>query len=550
MKRKIILLFIIAISYIYVLLLSSPSAISICCPEGCSPSANCCVTPCCENNPVEGGSCISYNINPFCGRGVEGCLVKTGSGTSYLCAGDLLVISGSNTCGVCQCANENDCSWSVNNALCPSADFCSITYQGDAAVSSSCIQRCPEGTRLCADNTCQAVCSEHQDVVCDGNCNDGKGDSCLCPECFGKQSTCNTGLTCDQYTNVCVGTCPCSEGTTLCKDGYCRTNCYLNSGLGPTPDTGDAVCNACGNPPSVPQEGCTVPSCASENSPCDAGLYCKNGLCTKIPTDCPSCSDCSGGSCTIDKCHGCDSGKCYFYKTAILQTNKCGDCPASQCSDYKEDIPACNAQVPGCNKNCYWAGTACKTCGDVTACSGYTVRETCLANPCKVGTCAWASGKCSPALRSDPDDLPSNCENYDTAAIQGICDTSGETNCWDEKSADKAAKIKCCGDDAKEDFWVNQDGSGCVEGVYFTKRDEHKRLCGPECLDKSLTCWSTTVNIAYEDSLKTRCCEQGDIWHYSTNRLLSDILVSASCVGTEWYSVTRQGTVTYHELTR
>lgn len=90
----------------------------------------------------------------------------------------------------------------------------------------------------------------------------------------------------------------------------------------------------------------------------------------------------------------------------------------------------------------------------------------------------------------------------------------------------------------------------CPDGTCKEKCDEPV-TCGPECKDKTpVNCDSKLVDEKYEVSDLTRCCEDGEDWHYATSELLSNILVQESCAKTEWYSIEREDTVTYFEIYR
>jgi len=532
-----------------------PDVKAPCCEKGCYPKANCCVT----NNP---------ETNPFFGMGVVGCPAKVDliepDKIQWFCDGDSLATQGSDVCGSCLCLAKEECLWQINNGPpnCDISKFCGIAYDGKNALNSKCLPRCPEGTQLCNDNSCNKDCeSVSKEAQCDGDCNNGKADSCACPECYSKQATCESGLVCDQYTELCTGTCPCPEDTTLCIDGLCRTDCYIRGAPGNTPDTGDNICNACNNP----QEGCTVNACDSEKDPCDPGLYCHNDLCKKIPGpgECDTCNKCETfyANCQKNECHSCDLSKCYFKLDLLV--DDCHNCPGTVCSDYNNDEEACNGLIPSCiilNTECYWDGGSCKDCSGINQCQDYTDPDTCIADPCNVDPCIWKDNKCIPLPEGDPDDSPELCEAYDPSAEQGNCDHSGETNCWDEEATDTSAPIKCCGDDkppnnpdkrtGKFDNWKDDNGAGCVDGVYWVSCNDNKLLSVGECTDGAIDCWSSIVQDQFEDSELIRCCQTNEHWTYSTNEELEDIMVSESCAITEWFQNTRANSVTYYELKR
>lgn len=528
--------FVILIFLILALLLYSPSVEAPCCGDGCYPEANC---------------CIDDDSNPLDGKGSVGCKIK--DAPSVCPERDSRYLAEAN-CGTCECTTLESCRWQTVSSACLPNEFCKINYDAppeeDTAVSSECLQACSQGQTLCADNVCRTPPCQNP-PVCDGICGNGNADSCSCSECAGERASCQDGYVCDSITKACVSLPPCPEGTTLCADGYCRSDCSV--------DGGNAPCNSDGTCQNT--EGCTCSDCDGEESPCQSGLFCADGQCTQNPSvTCPSCSDCSSAgsegetACSLTECHECDLRKCYF------SSGNCNDCDATNtCSTYNNDPQACNGLINGCEKNCYYTAlNICNTCaGTIFKCEDYNAQDTCTANPCNTGTgnpnsCIWFINACRPAPTGNPDDTAQNCEIFDSTKIQGICNEIAETNCWDEKANGASPQMNCCGDDGSSDDWKNADGSGCVDGKYYPDPNLNKNLCGTgaECTDKNLNCWAENVNELIEASDLTKCCQPNEQWFYITTEKLSDILVLASCANTEWYDSSRVNSVTYYQIKR
>jgi len=254
MRYKIYLIATLVIASLFILLINTQTVSSICCASGCFPGANC---------------CIEDESSPLNGKGVVGCPLKNPDGSiQYVCPGEGTYLEPA--CGVCGCTAVG-CNWETDSTVC-NPDYCTIQYDGSppAAESSVCVPRCPDGQTLCADNVCRSSCGENP-PVCDGNCENGNADSCVCSECDGKQASCEEGSVCDSITKVCVSLPPCPEDTTLCADGLCRNDCSVDGGNAAC--NGDSVCDA--------TEGCSCSDCDKKESPCQAGLYCSEGLCKK-----------------------------------------------------------------------------------------------------------------------------------------------------------------------------------------------------------------------------------------------------------------------------
>ncbi len=527
--------FAVLIFLILVLIFYSPSVEAPCCGAGCYPEANCC---------IDGTS-----LSPLAGKGVIGCKINTDGITQYSCPDTGNYLSTAN-CGTCECTTLESCGWKTDSSACDTlTEFCNINYyttsEEGTAVSSTCLPACSQGQTLCADNVCRTPPCQNP-PVCDGICDNGNADSCSCPECAGERASCQNGYVCDSITKACVSLPPCPEGTTLCADNYCRSDCSV--------DGGNALCNSDGTCQST--EGCTCSDCNGEESPCQSGLFCADGKCTQKPsTTCPSCADCqSDGTCSLAECHQCDLRKCYF------SSGNCNVCDTSNtCSAYNNDPLACNGLITGCDKNCYYTAlNTCNTCaGTIFKCEDYNAEDTCKANPCNTGTenpnsCIWFINACKPAPTGNPDDTAQNCEIFDSTKIQGICNEITETNCWDVKAEGASPLMSCCGDDGASDDWKNADGSGCVDGKYYPDPNLNKNLCGAGagCTDQNINCWAENVNDAVEASDLTKCCQLNEQWFYITSEKLSDILVPASCAKKEWYDSLRTNSVTYYQIKR
>jgi len=230
------------------------------CQDGafCSIDTMLCVGQC----PAGTTLCEDFTCSPDCSTtdgGAADCIVEDG------------ICSFGEGCACSDCEGDQDsCGWGA---------YC--MYDADAPQDSLCAGQCQIGTALCADNTCQADCSENGglmgcDGAADGVCESGEG--CGCSDCEDRQDSCVRGAVCSD------GLCSrvqCPEGTALCNDGSCSADCIAT-------DNGYAGCL---NSNTVCDfgEGCGCYFCDSYQDSCEAGLTCDyvHRTCeeTLIPSD-------------------------------------------------------------------------------------------------------------------------------------------------------------------------------------------------------------------------------------------------------------------------
>lgn len=127
------------------------------------------------------------------------------------------------------------------------------------------------------------------------------------------------------------------------------------------------------------------------------------------------------------------------------------------------------------------------------------------------------------------------------AGIQNGCE-EGETGCWDNNVAFDTY-TKCCGDDADDDNWVDDNDNACFNGIFYTDPDGPVSLCEliadyRDVCTHGFSCWSND-----------KCCgdDAGESWVYSTNNRIDDILFGAGCYNGKWYARANIP-VTYYEI--
>ncbi len=123
---------------------------------------------------------------------------------------------------ICECSYEfKGCDKTECPGTCEVDDDCDSGYLCNLDTCSCLIIGCPMGTSLCDDGTCKPDCNF---VGCDGSPDDvcSPGEGCACIDCLGQQSICNDGGVCGPD-----GLCGCPEGTALCNDGTCSSDCVI-----------------------------------------------------------------------------------------------------------------------------------------------------------------------------------------------------------------------------------------------------------------------------------------------------------------------------------
>ncbi len=276
----------------------------------------------------------------------------------------------------------------------------------------------------------------------------------------------------------------------------CTQGCYPDANCcGGVDGIGYVGCEATGSVFYCPQddsvEGTVLEEClnclCSDTYTCEWEMYsmCSPGeICLTNPgaddlpesslcvnENCPECGDCSGFGCSLEECHGCYNGQCYF--TSLLGYASCHDCPGSECSDYGDDPNACNGEITDCvlGTSCYWTGSSCNQCTD-TKCEDYTDTNTCYLDPCNIRECLWYADECFTIQ-------PGFCNNNGVANRGETCDCGGGS------CSAIQLNYKTC-----EDFGFDGGSLGCSNCEYVFSDcdgyDPRPPSQGGKCGDKVL----------------------------------------------------------------
>ena len=433
------------------------------------------------------------------------------------------------------------------------------------------------------------------------------------------------------------------NGYVGCFDENSQAYCPPQTVHQPTYCTGCQVCLVCAC--SGPETCSWVDDAANLCLPGEVCLY--DDIITPNATacglgSCPLCSDCDTGfldTCSLEECHACETGECYFDN---FLDGDCDDCDnAANCNSFNDDPPACNGQILNCDRfDCFWDGsqTECQECAAFPGvkCGSYDDQETCELNPCGGHACEWV-GSCAEApilheIQPNPSlalinttiaytatakyengtliDVTDNtsfvsgnsfiatvngsvatginigvvninaiyrtktnvsvltigdpgindtfCE-IGRSEIQGNCTQTGDYWCWDINGP---IGNQCCGD-TQSDNYLNQINHSCTRSevfdkvVYQTDPDDSPNFCGimsllanglntGSCNQESETfCWASSGYITNDGN----CCgdDINEVWNYSTNLLLENILVDGSCYNSKWFMRDNHET-TYYDL--
>ncbi len=222
-------------------------------------------TPC----PIGTRLCADGTCKSDCGGQNIGCINVSDGGTSGCDPGE--------SCDCQDCDGKQDSC--APGLVCDyGAQICVNTPQCPVG-SPNCPSGCPVGTLLCPDGSCKSDCNPPIGCLSapQGTTECDPGESCDCDDCYGKNDTCVYGAICHPTLEVCYK--PCEEGTSLCADGKCCTNCD-NCG-------GDLPCVG-GIPNSVcdPGESCACQDCDGQQDSCLNGTRCYFPLKTCIGDDC------------------------------------------------------------------------------------------------------------------------------------------------------------------------------------------------------------------------------------------------------------------------
>ncbi|NOZ80169.1 MAG: hypothetical protein GXP63_00730 [DPANN group archaeon] len=250
------------------------------CPEGTTlcPGNVCKTPPCgeplCDNDnscePGENCECSDcYGWHDSCDVGLICDPDGAGNCTYPRCPADTYLCPD----GVCrancnpepECNNNSKCDWFLGET-CNCADCFNQTDHcdtGEICLSDTGLcgyEGCPDGTHLCDDGQCLAVCTNETSCDNDGTCN--TGESCLCADCYGEPDTCLDGLICDPAGGgQCTNTTLCDIGLTLCDDGSCKETCDSHF-----------LCDYNGT--CDPGEGCECSDCLDNTDSCVGSSVC------------------------------------------------------------------------------------------------------------------------------------------------------------------------------------------------------------------------------------------------------------------------------------
>ncbi|MEM2138748.1 MAG: hypothetical protein QXM96_01190 [Candidatus Woesearchaeota archaeon] len=219
-------------------------------------------------------SCLNCDLVDTCGDGIiqtnEECDIKNATPIiSDLCTDvcesnskKTLLISG---CDSCSCTyNMPVCIKNSCGATCTNDSDCGIGKFCNQNTCSCELKGCPVGTSLCLDNTCSDNCNitdtgfmgcKDKNGVCEEN------EGCACEDCINKQDSCIVGSVCGE-NNLCI----CPEGTSLCEDKTCSSDCKLT-------DTGFMGCKD-KNGVCEENEGCACEDCYYKKDGCLNGFVC------------------------------------------------------------------------------------------------------------------------------------------------------------------------------------------------------------------------------------------------------------------------------------
>ncbi len=330
------------------------------------------------------------------------------------------------------CTVDADCDDSV---FCNGAETCNGgTCQNGTAPS------CNDGVG-CTDDSCNAGSDSCQNVVNDGNCDDGLA-------CNGAE-TCHASLDCQSGTAV---------------------DC--NDGVGCTTDTCNEPSGSCSNTPN--------------DAACDDGTFCNGAETCDVNNDCqagtaPTCDD--GVGCTDDSCDGgtdscdnvandgnCDDGQACNGSETCHATNDCQSGTAVNCDD------GVGCTTDSCNEP---SGTCSNTpdnaaCDDGLACNG---SETCNATlDCQSGTAV----DCNDGVGCTTD----TCNEPGGTCSNAPSDAACDDGAWCNGSETCNATLDCQGGTA-----VNcDDGVGCTDDSCNETTDSCDNLANDANCDNGQFC--------------------------------------------------------------
>ena len=380
--------------------------------------------------------------------------------------------------GMCQlppcgggCFDDNDCT---------GGDVCCYGMCQFPPCGGGCTPPCT-GENLCCDGSC---CPDH--ICYEPTCGLGCGENLVAQHdidetCYGSMAcdgagTCKNanGYGCSADGDCASGTCcagTCEDSCAVCGNWFCETGegedhvtCPQDCCDADGTATYDDTCHTeCGADTTCDGSGYFAQDCAGVEGYCNQCTY----------TACPGCSDCSGGTCSIDdqgECAGtegsceCMSGSCttcaggeYCLFGCTTCSGVCdGSCAGSACYGYDPDCDA--------------FGGATNTCCGNGACDGAETANSCPGDCCDPsgdgtgtpGDICYSS--CGSHAACDALELGavvcSDTSNWATCCMGSITSCGGGNTC--------VAQGACCGDDACDEARGESQGN-CPEDCYVGK---------------------------------------------------------------------------------
>jgi hypothetical protein len=310
-------------------------------------------------------------------------------------------------------------------------DECSLVVRANALTGQPCYAQtdCVIPTDQCVGTpcgmTCQSQSGQHGDA--------GVGQACVA------DSSCQSGLFCDQATYLCTAPQPAGSPCAWPSTNECDSFSYCSGST-----------MKCVALPTVGQSCSLAPSCAP-------GAYCSGGSCVAEPTLGQSCtnaipcvagaycgptSQCQaqtgdGGSCALNGYGMCESGlTCNTFRLQCLPPQGNGG-PCGVANDCQENF-ACDPVTQTCAVlTTSVAGEPCNpssaTCVPQSVCVGGTAASD--AGPAANGTCTATqigspckqSGQCPWGSSCTPTDGGSGTETCVTSTLGSPC--LGDNNC-------------------------------------------------------------------------------------------------------------------------
>jgi hypothetical protein len=311
------------------------------CPAGTVACGAGCVPQCAAGQTLDGAcSCVCNAGTLPCGGG---CVPTCPPGQEF----DGACVCGC-PAGTILCDGGCVANCPSGQTLDPVSCGCVLSCGPSQVVcGAACVDACPTGEILNPTTClCEGVVCPGEDLLCDGECVDGRLDPNNCGAC---------DVVCDPATQFCdAGSC-CNRQNVACQaDDECCN-------FAPTTTIGTRCCgNVCIFVTSDEQ------NCGACGNTCDSGEQCEGGVCCNFSGDCAVDDDCcSGRACCDGSCVGLnDPAHCGRCENTCPALNAC---VAQAC---------CGAQTAPCQSNddcCSTTGDALQCCDNV--CTLVTVDE-------------------------------------------------------------------------------------------------------------------------------------------------------------------------------